>query len=117
MKFSFKKIKKSFLDAYSGLKIAGRGQNFCLMMIIAFGVIFLGFYFGIQYYEWLIIILAIGLVLILEMINTVLEKTLDILEPNYSKKIKIIKDLMAGIVLIACILAVVLGLLIFAQYF
>jgi len=47
------------------------------------------------------------------MLNTVMETTLDFIEPNKSPKIKQIKDIIAGSVFIACLTALIFGAIIF----
>jgi len=113
MKLSFKRLFKSVNHAFHGIKYTFSQQSFFLMFLIAIGTLALGFWLRISYFEWLIIIFLIGSILSLEMLNTVLEKTLDFLEPYISDKIRMIKDLIAGAVLIACLTAFILGFIIF----
>ncbi|NMB92191.1 MAG: diacylglycerol kinase family protein [Parcubacteria group bacterium] len=113
MFFSFRKWLRSFKFAWQGIRFALTQQNFVLMLIIATGTIGLGLYLGLSYYEWLILILIIGLILSLETFNTIWEKTLDFLEPNHSLPVKNIKDLAAGAVVIACFSALIIGSIIF----
>lgn len=63
---------------------------------IAICVTFLGFYFNISAVEWMIQLLAIGLVLVAESLNTAIEKIADFIHPDYHKKIGLIKDIAAG---------------------
>jgi len=113
MKLSFKKLLKSIYHASQGIKYVFLQQNFLLMFLIAIGTLILGFWLQISYFEWLIMIFLIGSVLSLEILNTVLERTLDFLEPYISDKIRMIKDLIAGAVFIACLTALILGFIIF----
>jgi diacylglycerol kinase len=83
------------------------------MLISALVVILLGFILKISYFEWLIFILIITIVLSLEALNTALEKILDYLEPNLSDKIRIIKDSIAGAVAISIFASLIIGLMIF----
>jgi diacylglycerol kinase len=66
--------------------------------------------------EKIIIIFIITLVLTLELINSQIERILNILQPNYDLRVKIIKDISAAAVLIACFGSVVIGILIFLPY-
>ncbi len=113
MKLSFKRLLKSIFNAFYGIKCASSQQSFFLMFLIAIGALIFSFWLQISYSEWLIIIFLIGFILSLEMLNTVLEKTLDFLEPYISDKIKVIKDLISGAVFIACFTAIILGFIIF----
>jgi len=109
----FKKRKESLSFALRGIRIALHQSNFRVMVSSAAIVVALAFFLMISKGEWLILLLVIGLVLSLEMLNTTLETMLDLLEPNFSEKIGVIKDLIAGAVLISCIVAVLTGLMIF----
>jgi len=113
MKISLRKIFKSFQYSFHGLKIHSQQHNFMGMLISALFVILLGFILNISYFEWLILILIMSLVLSLEALNTSLEKTLDYLEPRFSDKIRILKDLMAGGVAIVIFTSIIIGLMIF----
>jgi|AntAceMinimDraft_10_1070366.scaffolds.fasta_scaffold27268_2 diacylglycerol kinase len=113
MKLSFKKFLKSIENAFKGIKYVFLQQNFFLMVLITIGTLILGFWLQVLYFEWLIIIFLIGFILSLEILNTVLEKTLDFLEPYISDNIKMIKDLIAGAVLLSCLTALILGFTIF----
>jgi diacylglycerol kinase (ATP) len=61
------------------------------------------------------VILAVFFVLFSEIINTLVEETLDIIEPNYNHQIKILKDISSAMVLIAIIFSIFVGLLIFIR--
>ena len=113
MKISLRKIFKSFQYSFHGLKIHSQQHNFMGMLISALFVILLGFILNISYFEWLILILIMSLVLSLETLNTSLEKTLDYLEPRFSDKIRMLKDLMAGGVAIVIFTSIIIGLMIF----
>jgi len=113
MKFSLRKILKSFRYSFNGIKIHSQQHNFMSMLMSASFVILLGFILQISYFEWLILILIMSIVLSLEALNTALEKILDYLEPDLSDKIKTIKDLIAGAVAITIFASMIIGLLIF----
>ncbi len=74
------------------------------------------FILGMERSEIAIIVLVSALVIALEMINTALEKIMDFLHPDYDERVKIIKDVAAGAVLIAAIGSVVIGALLFLPY-
>lgn len=72
-----------------------------------------GFYFGISTTEWIFQILAIGLVMGLEGINSAIEELADFIHPQQNEKIGFIKDIAAGAVSFAAIAAVLVGLIIY----
>jgi len=113
MKMSLRKILKSFRYSFQGIQISNQEHNFRAMLMSVLFVILLGFVMKISYFEWLILILIMSMVLSLEALNTALEKILDYLEPNLSDKIRIIKDLIAGSVAIAIFASIIIGLVIF----
>lgn len=79
----------------------------CVLMVIA------GFIFDISRTEWLFQILAFGLVISIEGLNTAVEKIADFIHPEYHPKIGFIKDIAAGAVFFAAITAIAIGSLIY----
>ena len=63
-----------------------------------------------------LILMVCFLVLIAEVINTAIEKICDFIEPNFNKKIGLIKDLAAGAVILATLLSIIVGLLVYPKY-
>lgn len=107
-------FRHSLKHAVHGLVIAFRSEpNVRWQVITAISVIVLGLFFSLGRGEWALIILAIALVLILELINTALEKMLDVINPRFSEPVGRIKDIFAAAVLVASIAATVCGALIF----
>lgn len=72
--------------------------------------------FNVRFLEKIALIIIITIILILELINTILERILDILKPKLHPYAETIKDIMAGAVLISSISALVVGILIFSPY-
>ncbi len=112
------KIKaiKNLKCALRGLTYAFREQTVKILCLITLVVVFLMIFLGISFIEKTVILLTITLVLGLELINSQVEKTLNIVEPQFSQKVKEIKDISAGAVLIAGIGAALIGALIFLPY-
>ena len=71
------------------------------------------FLLEVSFYEKLILIFTITFLLAIELINTCIEEIVDIFQPNYSQKAKIIKDIAAGAVFLASLGALIIGILIF----
>lgn len=88
--------------------------NFRIHLLVAVAVVILGFVFQINGYEWIAVVFSIGLVIVTEAVNTAIENVCDKIQPNKDKDIKIIKDIGAAAVLISAIMAVVVGLIVFA---
>ena len=72
-----------------------------------------GFWLNISKLEWILQIFAIGLVLVAESLNTAIEKLCDYVQPEYDHKIGFIKDISAGAVSFAAIIALVIGSIIY----
>lgn len=116
MIFNLKKLLRSFGYAFEGLRSAFSEQVFRIFCLAAASVIFLMFWFEVPLFEKVILILTVTLVMTLEMINSRIERVLDFLQPNHDPKVKIIKDISAGAVLISSMGALVIGILIFWPY-
>ena len=109
-----KKLKDSFKFALSGLKeTLIYERNFKIMIIIAAVVVVAMFYFITSRTEKAVLFAAIFTVLAIELVNTVIERLLDFLEPAHHEQVRIIKDLMAAVALAVCFGAVIIGLIVF----
>lgn len=88
-------------------------RNFQFHLIFAVVVICSSFYFSISKVEWIFILFAIGGMLALELVNSAIERVVDLVTFEYHPLAKLAKDFAAGAVLIYAIVAVAIGLLIF----
>ncbi len=105
---------KSFKYAIKGVyKLATTEDSIISQLFIGSLVMIAGWYFEISRTEWMFQIMALGLVLAIEGLNTAIEKTADFIHPDYHKKIGFIKDISAGAVTFAALTAVVIGLFIY----
>lgn len=87
------------------------------MLIIGLAVILLAYLLNIKKHELIIVVFICFFVIILEMINTSIERTIDAISNGETKrKYGVAKDILAGAVLMATILSVIAGLLIFIPY-
>lgn len=77
---------------------------------------FLMIFFPLSGLERALILLSIVLVLTLELANTALERVMDILKPRIHPYARVIKDVMAGSVLLASLAALAIGIAIFLPY-
>ena len=92
-----------------------KGQhNFWIQCFIAISVIVLSLVLNISLAEWLFVTFSIGFVLTAEMFNSVIEKLVDLVSPEFNKKAGLIKDMAAGAVLIAAITSAIIGFIIFS---
>ncbi len=108
-----RKTLRSFRFAGQGIVDLFRYENNAKVhLLVAVGVIAVGFWLKLSVIEWSIILTQIGLVWAAEAINTAIEKLCDVVSPAHHPVIGKVKDMAAGAVLILGILAVVVGLLI-----
>ena len=113
-KFSIHSRLKSFTYAFQGLIQFFRTEhNAWLHLIAAIAVLILAIIVGVSSAEAISLVVAVAIVWITEMLNTCIEKAMDVITKDYHPKIKIIKDLSAGAVLVAAIAALAIGLIIF----
>ena len=116
--FSIKKLFQSIKFAFRGFVYVFKNeQNFKVQIVAAIIVIALMIYFKLPEWQVIILLILIGAVLILEMINTIFEKIADMMQPRIHHYVAIIKDLMAGAVLITSIGSLIIGIIIFWPYF
>jgi len=73
-------------------------------------------YFNVKVWEGVALMLVVIIVLVLELINSVFERVIDILKPRMHPYVETIKDIMAAVVLISSIGAVLIGVLILGPY-
>lgn len=107
----------SFKHATGGIWQALKdGPNLQIHVTAAVIAVLLGMFLGISYFEWLIILLLIGLVISLELTNTAIEETVDYFTLNLHPGAKRAKDIAAGAVLVSAITALVIGIIIFLPH-
>lgn len=105
---------RSFYYAISGITSAIRSErNLRIHLILSLLVIFLGFAFSITSIEWLIIVLVLGGMLCSELMNSAIERVVDLATEDYHPLAKQAKDIAAGAVLLFAITSVVVGMIIF----
>lgn len=113
----FRKFKRSLSHAIDGFTYAiRRERNFQIELVIATIVLILIFALDVKSWEAIVLILMIMWVLVAELTNTVLERVVDILKPRIHPYARLIKDLMAAVVMISAIVAIVIGIIIFYPY-
>ena len=111
---NIKRLLLSFKYALKGLaRVFQEEQNLRIQTLLAVVVIGLSVAFNINRFEWLIIILLIGLVILMEIVNSAVERVTDMLKPRLNTYVKEIKDIMAAAVFFASLLAFVAGFIIF----
>ncbi len=105
---------KSFSYAFAGMRQFFKKEVHAKFHLAAtLAVVFLSFYFRVNTMEAIALTISISLVWISEMINTAIEKAMDLVSREINPQIKLVKDVAAGAVLLAAICALIVGTLIF----
>lgn len=109
-----KSIMNLLKYSLNGIKsYAEDGKSFIIYVFCSFLEIFLGFVFGINGLEWILIIVILGIILAVELINTGIESTCDAITKEYNEYIRIAKDCGSAATFIIFIVAVILNIIIF----
>ncbi len=102
-------LLQSFKNACRGLFVLSHAErNFKIELGFAAFAILLAIYLQFDFLKLSLVLLAVSFVLIAEIFNTAIEKTMDLVHPDYSEKVRDIKDLASGAVFLAVILSVFL---------
>ena len=113
-----KRLLKSFKYAQKGfIKTWREEQNLQIQSMVATLILFLSYYLGLNRMEWIVIILLIGLVMLMELANSAVERIADVLKPRINSYVKEIKDISAAAVMFSSLIAVIVGIMIFWPYF
>lgn len=91
-------------------------QNFRIQIIAGLVVFVLMFVFETRDWEKVALILVISFVLVLELINSIFERVVDMMKPRVHFYVEAIKDTMAAAVFLASLTALAVGLIIFIPY-
>lgn len=112
-----KRLLKSFGYAIEGFHYAFRSdQNLLIHVLVAAVVLSLGIYFQISRFELITLSIMIVLVLIAEMVNTSIEKVVDLITEDHHPSAKIAKDVASAMVLLTAVSACIVGILVFYPY-
>lgn len=118
MNMKSKGKKRTFLDSLinclEGINYTILNENnFKREIILGIVAVIFCFVFKVNTLEWVIVLLLINFVLVCELINTALEKTVDLYTTKYNETAKIVKDVAGGAVLVMCIFSLIIGAVIF----
>ncbi len=118
MNEEIRRFRRSLKHAIDGIGYAlAHEKNFRIELLAAFVVVIFIFIFKVKNWEAIILLLMVMWVLISELTNTVLERVVDILKPRIHPYARLIKDLMAAVVLISATGSIIVGAIIFYPYF
>lgn len=113
----FWRLFRSFGYAFRGLEHAyKRDQNLRIHFFIAILVVIASIIFKVNTFEMGILGVMILLVMVTEMINTALERMVDLITKEHHEDAKIAKDVAAGMVFLTAVGSLIVGVLIFLPH-
>jgi len=114
---NIRKLFKSFHYAIEGINYAlNSDQNLVIHFIVAILVIIASILLGVGPFEMSILGVTILVVISAEMVNSAIEKMVDLITKEHREEAKIAKDVSAGMVLLTAIGSAIIGALIFFPY-
>lgn len=117
-KRGLKRFVKSFSYSIEGLKYAYKyEQSMLVHVIVTICVIAVNFFFHVRGIEWLISLMAIGMVLSAELINTAIEAVVDLVTLEIQPLAKIAKDCGSAATFVLALMAAAIGIVIYGPYF
>ncbi|MEO5635139.1 MAG: diacylglycerol kinase family protein [Candidatus Paceibacterota bacterium] len=113
-KFSLIERFRSIRHALRGVKIFfTTTHNAWIEISFSIFAILFGIFFQISSIEWMLIVLAMGLVLVAEAFNTAIEIDINLTSPEYHPYARDTKDVAAGAVFLMSLVALIVALIIF----
>jgi len=105
-------LRESFLSALCGIRDAWINErNMKIHAAATIIAVLSGFWLRLERMEWLFLISAVFLVLTMEMLNTSLERVVDLFTLDYHPMARLAKDAAAGSALLASLYAVVVAVM------
>jgi diacylglycerol kinase len=109
------RLLRSFAVGFQGLAHAvAHEQNLRIHCVIAVAVVGAGVWLGLATWEWIAVVLCIGMVIGAECMNTALERLADRVTTEHDPLIKQAKDCGSAAVLVLAMMAAVVGVVVFA---
>ncbi|WHX47713.1 diacylglycerol kinase family protein [Paenibacillus woosongensis] len=110
------KWSDTFRYAAEGIVTALKSErNMKIHLLAAVAVLLAAAYFRLPGRDVALLLIVIGLVIAAELVNTALEAVVDLVSPDWHPLAKTAKDTAAGAVLVAAIIAVCVGCLLFYE--
>lgn len=117
-RFKSQGFNNTFKNARKGFRLVLKSEmNIRIHIVIAFLVMVFAYLLEFSALEFCVALFAITLVIVSEMLNTAIEFTLDSIYHNrYSRMVGMAKDISAGAVMFASIVAVIIGVALFGKH-
>ncbi len=91
-------ITRKLRVVFSGLRYAVLNESSVAIEIILSALVLAGCFYYRQWLDFSIVLVASGIMLVAEMVNTAIEALCDFVEPGHDEKIGIIKDVASAAV-------------------
>lgn len=105
---------QSFKYATQGMKDAIKSEpNLSVHLLFAVIALIFAYFLKFSEIEFAILVITIFSVIILELINTIIEKLVDMYSLKISEEARQIKDISAAVVLLSAVSAVVIAIFLF----
>ena len=112
--FGFKRIISSIKNSWNGLKVAYKNEQSMYIHLTATVLLLLfSFFLKISMIQWLIVIGIIGLTLVVELLNTAIESTVDLVTEEFHPLAKVAKDTASAAEFILTLTSAIIALMIF----
>ena len=112
--FGIKRIFASVKNSWNGLKVTYKNeQSVYIHLVCTVILLLLSFLLKISLTQWLIIIAIIGLTLVVELINTAIESTVDLVTKEFHPFAKVAKDTASAAEFILTLTSTIIALMIF----
>ena len=112
-----RKFMRSLRFAWKGIRtLAREEQSFRLQLLAAVAVIILMLVFQLKRSEIALLLVVTTSVLVLELLNSAVERLVDLFRPRIHRYAEDIKDIMAGAVLVCALGALLVGVIVFWPY-
>lgn len=112
--FGFKRILSSIKNSWNGLKSAYKNeQSVYIHLVCTVILLLLSFLLEISLTQWLIIIAIIGLTLVVELLNTAIESTVDLVIEEFHPLAKVAKDTASAAEFVLTLTSALIALMIF----
>ncbi len=117
-RFKSQGFNNTFKNARKGFRLVLKSEmNIRVHIVIAFLVMIFAYILDFSALEFCIALFAIALVIVSEMLNTAIEFTLDSIYHNrYSRMVGMAKDISAGAVMFASVVAAIIGVILFGRH-
>lgn len=113
-----RKLRQSFSNAWTGMVESIQSErNLRIHVAVMCLVTAAGVVLSIDLVRWALLLMAFGLVIVTELLNTAVERLVDMVTTEHCEEARQVKDMAAGAVLVAAFFAVLTGAAVFMEPF